>query len=213
MLTVLGCHLWFLAIINQLGTIDAAAHSLGIRIESLAYLPGSAFQVAAATLAGQYLGAGDTRRASRSVLLSCLVGGGLMVATGALFYFAAEPLTGLFLGSSQTITAQRASPLLRIVAFSMPSLAVSMILTGALRGAGDTRFPLLFTLIGFLAVRIPGAYLLAWDDVAIPLTGLVLTGAGLGVAGAWYAMVADIVVRSVLVTFRFLQGGWQATRV
>ena len=50
------CHLWFLAIINSLGTMEAAAHGLSVRIESIAYLPGTAFQVAAATMAGQVRG-------------------------------------------------------------------------------------------------------------------------------------------------------------
>jgi Na+-driven multidrug efflux pump len=63
MTSVVFCHLWFLSIINALGTLSAAAHGLAVRIESLAYLPGSAFQIAAATLTGQCLGAGDVRRA------------------------------------------------------------------------------------------------------------------------------------------------------
>ena len=62
---IIGCQLWFVAIINQLGDLAAAAHGVAIRIESLAYLPGTAFQVAAATMAGQYLGARDYHRASR----------------------------------------------------------------------------------------------------------------------------------------------------
>ena len=78
MTAIVLCHLWFLSIVNSLGVLAAAAHGLAIRIESLGYLPGTAFQVAAATLAGQYLGAGDYRRASRSVLTACLAGGGLM---------------------------------------------------------------------------------------------------------------------------------------
>src|SRR5690606_11408082 len=95
-LSIVLCQLWFVRIVNELGMLAAAGHGVAIRIESLAYLPGAAFQVAAATLCGQYLGAGDHRRATRSVLTACLVGGGLMTAAGLLFFFAAEPLTGLF---------------------------------------------------------------------------------------------------------------------
>ena len=61
------CHLGFLSIVNRLGDVAAAAHSVAITIESLAFLPGSAFTVAAATLAGQFLGAGDERRTLRCV--------------------------------------------------------------------------------------------------------------------------------------------------
>jgi Na+-driven multidrug efflux pump len=213
MLTIVSCHLWYVSIINSLGTAAAAAHGLGVRIESLAYLPGAAFQVAAATMTGQFLGAGDPRRATRSVLMACLVGGGFMVGAGLLFFFGGRWLTALFLSDTTAATAEITVPLLRIVALSMPSLALSMILTGALRGAGDTRWPLLFTLIGFLGIRIPGAYLLAWDGIPLPWTDAVLPGLGWGVMGAWYAMVADTVLRSILVIWRFLHGGWKAVSV
>jgi putative MATE family efflux protein len=213
MVAVVFCHLWFLSIINRLGTLEAAAHGLGVRIESLAYLPGVAFQVAAATLAGQFLGAGEPRKASRSVLLACLAGGGVMVAAGLLFFFGAEALTSIFLGKQTRQAAELAAPLLRIVAFSMPSLAITMVLAGALRGAGDTRWPLLFTFVGFLGVRIPAAYLLAWDTVHVFPFDVSVSGFGLGVIGAWYAMVADIVVRSALVFARFWQGGWKRVKV
>jgi Na+-driven multidrug efflux pump len=77
MTAIVLCHLWFLTIVISLGILEAAAHSLAIRIESLAYLPGTAFQVAAATMTGQSLGAGDHRRASRSVMAACMAGGAL----------------------------------------------------------------------------------------------------------------------------------------
>jgi putative MATE family efflux protein len=197
---ILFCQLWFLSIVNQLGELPAAAHGVAVRIESLAYLPGTAFQVAAATLAGQFLGARDLRRAGRSVLLAVLAGGGLMTAAGVLFFAAAEPLARLFLRPEQTDVIVLASLLLRIVAFAMPPLALTMILNGALRGAGDTVWPFLFSVVGYLGVRIPLAYLLAqhWN---------------LGVAGAWYAMLADLTVRCLLVSVRFLQGGWKRVRV
>ncbi len=63
MITVVGCHLVFVALINRLGVVPAAAHGLAVRLEALAYLPGTAFQIAAATLVGQYLGARDPLRA------------------------------------------------------------------------------------------------------------------------------------------------------
>ncbi len=211
--SVVFCHLWFLSIINSLGTLSAAAHGLGVRIESLAYLPGTAFQVAAATMAGQYLGAGDSRRASRSVLMAVLVGGGLMTAAGVLFFFGGRWLTGLFLGQQTEATADVTVRLLKIVALAMPPFALSTILIGGLRGAGDTRWPLLFTFVGFLLVRIPLAYYLAWDEITVPFFGWKLAGVGLGVVGAWYAMLVNCLVRSILVGWRFAHGGWQRVRV
>jgi len=211
-LAIIGCHLWFVAVINQLGDLAAAAHGIAIRIESIAFLSGAAFQVAATTLAGQFLGAEDPRRAGRSVLMALLVGGGMMSAAGAVFFTCAEPLAGLFVRSGQMDVAQQAAPLLRTVAVAMPALALTMILSGALRGAGDTRWPLGINLIGFLAVRIPGAYWLAFEQLILPGPGT-LVGWGLGVVGAWYAMVIDLHLRAVLVGLRFLHGGWKRVKV
>jgi putative MATE family efflux protein len=199
-LSIVLCQMWFVSIVNQMGMLAAAAHGVAIRIESLAYLPGAAFQVAAATLCGQFLGAGDERRASRSVITAILVGGGLMTGAGVFFLLAAEPLASLFLRSDQAEVQHLAAQLLRIVALAMPPLALTMIFNGALRGAGDTRWPLLFSLIGYLGVRIPLAYWLAF-------------GWSLGVFGAWYAMLADLFLRCLLVSTRFAHGGWKRVKV
>ena len=213
MLSLIGCQFWFVSLINQLGDSAAAAHGVAIRIESLAFLPGVAFQMSAATLAGQYLGARNYHKASRAVLMACLVGGGIMVTVGVVFYTQADNLTRLFVGSGQLDVARQAAPLLRIVSFGMPALALSMILSGALRGAGDTRWPLVSTMIGFLGVRIPWAYWIAFESIQIPGTGITLTGWGLGLVGAWYVMVVDLWVRASLVGYRFWHGGWKRIEV
>jgi putative MATE family efflux protein len=213
MISLIACQFWFVAVINGLGDLAAAAHGVAIRIESLAFLPGVAFQVAATTLVGQYLGARDYYKASHSVWMALAVGGSLMTGAGVLFLFSAPQLAGLFVGPDQSEVARQAAPLLRIVSVAVPALALTMILSGALRGAGDTRWPLVFTMVGFLVVRIPAAYWLAFDHVAIPGTSVVLRGWGLGVAGAWYAMAVDLAVRAVLVVFRFRHGGWKRIEV
>ena len=199
-MALITCHLWFVAIINQFGDVAAAAHGIAIRIESLAYLPGLAFQVAAATLTGQFLGARDYYRASRSVLMALLVGGGIMVTAGLVFFTAAEPLTRIFVRPDQPEVIALAASLLRLVAFAMPALAVTMILNGALRGAGDTRWPLFSSVSGAFGIRIPGAYLLTHYFT-------------FGVWGAWYAMMADVTLRCLIVTSRFVHGGWKRVEV
>lgn len=212
MLSVLTCHLIYVSIINRLGTSVQAAHGLGVQIEAMSYLPGSAFQVAAATLAGQSLGAADARRAVRSVLLCVAAAVAIMTVAGLVMFFAGESVAMVFTGQRDE-TAVLAGQLLRIVAFSCPSLAVLMVLSGALRGAGDTAWPLAFTFIGLVCVRIPGACLLAWDEVPLPLLEVSIPGFGLGVAGAWWAMVADVVLRSLLAAGRFAHGGWKRVKV
>ena len=213
MLLVAICQLVFLRIILRLGDIPAAAHGLAIQIEALAYMPGGAFQIAAATLAGQYLGARDYYRAKRSVLMACAAASVIMVGAGVLFYVAARPLTEFFVEDQNEAVVPLASEVLRVIAFAMLPLAIMMVLVGALRGAGDTRWPLVFTFIGLLLVRLPLAVFFAYDEIAIPFTGVVLHGMGYGVVGAWYGAVTDICVRCGLMIARFWHGGWMRMQV
>jgi putative MATE family efflux protein len=214
-MSIAGCQFWFLSIVNRLGNAAAAAHGVAITIESLSYLPGAAFQVAATTLVGQNLGAGDERRAVRSVATAAGAALGIMSLSAIAFYLGADWLAVQFVGRDQPEIASRAAMLVRIVAFGQPPLAILMVVNGALRGAGDTRWTLVTTCIGFLLVRIPLAYWLAWDQFHIQLFGAEMTvhGWGLGVRGAWYAMVIDLVVRCLLVLYRFLNGAWKRIEV
>jgi putative MATE family efflux protein len=207
------CHLIYLRIILSLGDIAAAAHGVAIQVEALGYMPGGAFQISAATLAGQYIGARDLVRARRSVVMACAVASAIMVVAGIIFYVAATPLASFFLGGRSNEVVPLAARLLRIVAYAMLPLAVTMVLTGALRGAGDTRWPLVLNLLGIVLLRVPVAILLSHDAVSIPLLGTTLTGAGLGVVGAWYAAVIDIVARCLLMIGRFRQDAWQRIEV
>ncbi len=91
--------------------------------------------------------------------------------------------------------------MLRLVALAQPALASTNIFTAALRGAGDTRVPMLITWFGFFGVRIPLAYLLTRPEF------------GLGLVGAWTAMFIDLYVRGVLILGRFASGRWKLLRV
>ena len=208
-LSVLGCHFVYLAIINSLGVEAAAAHGLGVQIEALAYLSCYAFHVAASTMTGQLLGAGEPIRATRSAIEACIIGGAMLTAVAFVFYFAGEWLAGLFTGDVRDPTAMATGKLLKIVAFSTPPLGIVMVLTGALRGAGDTRWPLVVTFVGLIAVRLPLACLFAWESIPVPGLNMAITGLGFGVAGAWWAMVIDVVLRSVLLIYRFGRGSWK----
>jgi putative MATE family efflux protein len=206
--SIVLCHLAYVSIINTLGTLASAAHGLGLQIEAMAYLPGTAFHVAASTLAGQYLGSRDNQRARRGVLLTCAAGCAVMSTAAIVFYFGGHLLTRIFTGDPLDPAGIEAARLLKIVALSTPSLAIMSILTGGLRGAGDTRWPLVITFIGLIGIRLPGACLLAWGTFAIPGTVFVVHGWNWGVEGAWWAMTTDVIVRSLLIAARFFHGGW-----
>lgn len=206
------CNLTYLRIVLQLGDVAAAAHGVAIQIEALAFMPGGAFQIAAATMAGQYLGAGDPKQAVRSVLVATTVASVLMVGAGIIFWVAADELVWLFLDERPEV-GPLAAQLLRLISLAMLPLAIAMVLAGALRGAGDTRWPLLFTIIGMGLVRVPLATYFAYDVVTVPFTGLSFAGLGWGAVGAWCAAVADLFVRAVLMSIRFWQGGWKRIKV
>jgi len=70
-----------------------------------------------------------------------------------------------------------------------------------------------FTIVGFLGIRIPLAYVLAWESVHLPLFDITVPGFGWGVEGAWWAMVVETVLRATFVATRFFQGGWKRIKV
>ena len=211
--TLLFSQLLFLALINSMGKASAAAHGLAVQIEACTFLPGAAFQVAAATMAGQFLGANLPDRAAQSVKLCTMIGMTIMCLGGIGLYFFGLPIAAFFTGNADDATTIQTAELLRIVSLVMPCLAIVMIVSGAFRGAGDTVWPFLFTLIGFFAIRIPLAAWLAFEVIQIPGTAIEFSGWGLGIEGAWYAMVADLAVRSVMVGFHFIRGSWKTVKI
>lgn len=217
MTVMVGCQLWFLGIVNSLGTIPAAAHALAIRVESLAYLPCNAFQVAASSLVGQYLGAGRPDAAKRVTLVILGISATLMLAFGAGFIWAGESLVAWFLSGANQETGRISAKLLVIIAWGLPSLAAINTFYGALRGAGETRGPLMITLFCFLAIRLPLAIFLsleAWPiSIGQFLPSTFPNPLGLGIVGAWYAMVTDLIIRCLLASYRFAFGPWQSVRV
>jgi putative MATE family efflux protein len=210
--TVLG-QLWFLSIINRLGNVASSAHGIALGWEAMGFLSGNAFGTAAMTLVGQNLGAGRPERASRSGWVAFALGCGVMSFMGLLFFTFARSMFRLFCPhpAEQPIITEGV-PVLQLVAFAMPLLACMIIFTAALRGAGDTRVPVLFTWTGFLAVRIPLAYFLALPEVDLGFLGK-WPGYDRGLFGAWMAMFADLTVRGMFFLWRFAGGAWQRARV
>ncbi len=194
----------FLGLINRLGETAAAAHGIAIQLEALGYLSGSAFGVAAGSIVGRALGAGRPDLASRGGWAALLAGAAVMCGMGVVFFTFARPMFEVFCRSqTQAAVIEAGVPVLRLIAFAMPGLAGQIVLTQALRGAGDTRVPVLFTWAGFALVRIPLAYILLSPEVGVEL----------GLMGAWVAMFADIYVRGICFVVRFAGGRWKGITV
>lgn len=200
----------FLAIINRLGEAAGGAHGIALGWEALGYLSGAAFGTAATALVGLNLGAGLPKEASRCAWTAYGLGAVFMSIMGGVFFFFAESMFLVFCPDpSQGEIVRIGAPVLRLIAFAMPFLASCIIMTSALRGAGDTRIPVLFTWIGFFLLRIPVALLFARnpaDDIFMPELAW-------GLLGAWLAMFVDLFVRGILLIYRFASGKWKSVKV
>jgi Na+-driven multidrug efflux pump len=185
--------------------VATAAHGVAIRCEAIAFLTISAFSVAASTLTGQYLGARRPDLSIRSARTAWMLGVAFLSILGVILFTQGQGMFQLFLAGRQPAVLEAGVPVLRIVALAMPALATINVLIGTLNGAGDTRWPWLVTISGYLLVRIPLTYAL----IGTPDQG----GWDLGLRGAWLAMFVDLYVRAILVASRFLHGGWIRTRV
>ncbi|MGQ9766170.1 MAG: MATE family efflux transporter [Anaerolineae bacterium] len=186
----------YVTTVAALGTKAYAAHQLALQGESLAFMPGFGFAVAATTLVGQGLGAKDPARARADAYLAQRMAIVLMSTMGVLFFLFAGPIIDIFINDPEVV--QLGIWPLRLVAFSQPALATMMVLAGGLRGAGDTRATLGITAAGLWLVRLPLAF---W-----------LTGA-LGLVGAWIAMGVDLQCRGLGMWLRFRSGRWAEIRV
>jgi len=139
----------------------------------------------------------------------------LMSTAGILFLATADGLAGWFVGGAtvQPDVAALTARLVRIVAFAQPPLAILMVLSGGLRGAGATRLPLVVNFLGLLLVRLPLAVLLARDSIVLPAGLGSVEGLGLGVIGAWYAMAADLTIRGLAMLIIFTRKNWSRVRI
>jgi putative MATE family efflux protein len=194
----------FLGFVNAIGVTAASAHGIAIRLEGLGYLSGAAFATATAGIIGRALGERRPDLAAKAGWTAFVMGASVMTFMGALFFLFARPMFQLFNeGEGSEAVIDMGVPVLRLIAFAMPGLAGSIILTQALRGAGDTRVPVLFTWLGFVGVRLPLAFILTDPRCGIQW----------GLWGAWLAMFIDIYVRGIAYFIRFASGKWKTARV
>ena len=180
------------------GTVSYAAHQVGLSIESLSFLPGYGFAIAAATMVGQSIGAGKYTRAKLENWEANRLATFIMSAMGIVFFFFPYALLRAF--TSDEAVIELGTTFLKIVALLQVPLALTMVLAGSLRGAGDTRFIMIATMIGMWGVRIPIAF----------VAGYWLT---LGVFYVWLAMIADWTLRMALMLWRYRSERWKSIRV
>jgi putative MATE family efflux protein len=191
--------LLFLRLVADFGTEPISAYLIGVRILAFCFVPGFGFASAAATLVGQNLGAGHPEQAARSGWRATAGAVLVMSSVGLAIILFAQPLAGSF-GAVGEATIQLAVIFIYILGAAQPLMAIEFTLAGALRGAGDTRFPLFALLTGLVVFRLGGAALLAK-----PLFGTVVA--------VWSCLLADYAVKAALLVWRFRTGRWQSVKV
>ncbi len=164
----------FATMINSLGEVSTAAHTIANTVESAFYIPGYGMQAAAATMAGNALGAGDKHKIQSLTRMIILIEVVLMVLTGGLLFIFAPPMMSLFTSDSAVILL--GAVVLRMVAVSEPFYGVSIVVEGMLQGVGKTMAPFVINILGMWGIRIAGTYLCTqiW---------------GMGLVSAWGCMI------------------------
>jgi len=191
----------FAAMINNLGEMATAAHTIANTVESAFYIPGYGMQTAAATLAGNAYGAKDRQQMERLARMFIPIEIGLMIASGGLLFVLANPLVSLF-ATDQLVIALGAT-VLQMVAVSEPFYGFSIIVEGMMQGVGRTRQPFIFNVAGMWLVRIVGTLL---------LTKLVFTDEFSGLVAAWGCMIAHNLLLFGLFLWCYIRGTWNPLR-
>jgi putative MATE family efflux protein len=188
----------YLVFASRYGTAAVASYFIGVRILALSFLPGIGFATAASALVGQNLGAGNPRGAVEAGWNATRLAVWMMSGAGLLLFVFATPIARLFVDDAAVIEDTRW--FIYMLGLCQPLMAVDYALGGALRGAGDTRFPLITLFAGLYGCRLAFAWVVTHlADLSIPWL--------------WAALIGDYATRAALKAWRFRSGAWQRVRV
>ncbi len=185
----------FAAMINALGETATAAHTIANTVESAFYIPGYGMMSAAATLTGNAVGAKDERLRRDTARLIFLTETVLMILSGGLLFLFAPDMVSLFSHDAAVILL--GSTVLRMVSLSEPFYGVSIVTEGMLQGAGKTRMPFVFNILGMWGVRIAGTFV---------CTRLL----GMGLVAAWGCMIGHNMLLFALFLIYYRRVSWHA---
>ena len=182
--------------VNSLGEIATAAHTIANTVESAFYVPGYGMQMAAATLTGNAMGAGNHKRIHDLAGMLLTLEVAMMVVSGGLLFLFSSNMMGLFSADAAVIALGAA--VLRMVAVSEPFYGVSIILEGMMQGMGQTVLPFVIGVTGMWGVRIVGTYLCTQRM-------------GMGLISAWACMIAHNLLVFALMLYCYRTGKWKST--
>jgi putative MATE family efflux protein len=183
----------FASMINSLGEVATAAHTIANTVESAFYIPGYGMQTAAATLAGNAYGANDEKRMKELARMFIPIEIVLMIFSGGALFILAKPLMGLFSASAEVILL--GTTVLRMVAVSEPFYGFSIIIEGMMQGVGKTRAPFIYNIVGMWGIRIVGTFICTQFM-------------GMGLISAWACMIAHNMLLFILFMGSYVRGTW-----
>jgi putative MATE family efflux protein len=182
----------FFAIIARYGTEAYAAYGIGISLVSFSIVVGFGFGIATATIVGQQLGAGNPEMAIAAGWRSLRMAVIAMATLSILSAWYARELAEFMIDDPLVIDLTVA--FIYMIALSQPLMACEFTLAGALRGAGDTRFPLVATFCGIILGRLLPASIFAYLDFSV----------------YWIfgVMILDYATKALLLQHRFRSKKW-----
>lgn len=173
-----------LSIVNQFGTIAVAAYTVATRIDSFASMPAMNFASALSTFVGQNLGAGHTDRVRTGMLATLRMTSLVSISVTLIAFLFSRHLMMVF--TSDPAIIDIGSDYLLIVSSFYLFFSTMFIISGVMRGAGDTLVPMFITLLSLWLVRIPVSW---WLSKLIGIHGIwwgIPIAWFIGMAGAWF---------------------------
>lgn len=180
-------------IVSQLDTNSEAAFRILLNIESISFMPAVGLSIAAATLVGKSLGEKDIKKASEIGYASTALGVLWGIIMGIIFLVFPKQLLKVFTPEMDIILLSVTA--MYVAGFNQPFLNFMIVMSGALRGAGDTRAVMTIT-----SLRL-------WL-VFIPITYISIIKLNHGVAGVWYGEIISFLVFCIIIYLRFRSKKW-----
>lgn len=194
----------FMFVIGNIGVAPLAATSIAFNLNALVFLPAVGLGYGVSTLVARYLGMGRPALADRAIRAGLVISQVYMAACGAAYVL----IPGLLLAPYAALAdpgafaevGRIATVLLRFIAFYSIFDMVNVICAAGLKGAGDTRFPMLATVS------------ISWVAMLIPTWYFCVKG-GAGVYTAWVFATLYVVILGVVMFVRYRRGAWKSLRV
>ncbi len=182
-------------LVSAFGTIALASYGIGSRILMFVIIPAMGLSMATSTLVGQNIGANKIKRAEKITHLSAFISFFLLSTIGFFLFVFAKELSEIFIPNDREAILSSAQ-FVRIMAVSFGFIGIQMSLNGLFRGSGNTKIPMILSIISLWFLRIPLAYFLSKYT-------------SLKEIGIWLSFPISNVLSAILIFFWFMNGTWK----